>query len=102
MRKRNRPQTLSAERRLRWLVLLFLIGLAIPLYVLFNRVYSQLQQEALYQYRIRAENAVGLVDDDITRLISQEANRPFADYGFFRVEEQSLLQTKDLTRMALP
>lgn len=96
MIKRKRPQTTSAERRLRLMVWLFLISVAVPLYILFNRVYSQLQQEALYQYRLRAENAVGLVDDEITRLITQEANRPFADYGFFRVEEQKLLQTKDL------
>ncbi len=94
---RKRSQTTPAERRLRLLVLLFLIGLAIPLYILFNRVYSQLQQEALYEYRLRAENAVGLVDDDITRLMAQESNRPFADYGFFQIEAQQLLQTKDLT-----
>lgn len=96
MIKRKRSQTTTAERRLRLIVLLFLIGVSVPLYVLFNRVYSQLQQEALYRYRIRAENAVGLVDDEMSRLITQEANRPFADYGFFRVEEQKLLQTKDL------
>ena len=83
-------------RRLRWLTLLFLICVAIPLYVLFDRIYSQLRQEALYQYRLRAEHAMRLVDDDITRLMTREANRPFADYGFFRVQEQKLLQTKDL------
>ncbi len=94
----SRPlrQTAAAERRLRLMVLLFLVCVAVPLYVLFNRVDSQLRQEALYQYRLQAEHAVRLVDDDITRLMSREANRPFADYGFFRVEEQKLLQTKDL------
>ena len=91
-----RRQMVLSIRRLRWLMLLFLICVAIPLYVLFDRVYSQLQQEALHQYRLRAEHAVRLVDDDITRLMTREANRPFADYGFFRVEEQKLLQTKDL------
>ncbi len=94
--KRPPRQVSSSERRLKWMVLLFLICVAVPLYVLFDRVYSQLRQEALYQYRLRAEHAVGLVDDEITRLMTQEANRPFADYGFFRVEEQKLLQTKDL------
>jgi two-component system phosphate regulon sensor histidine kinase PhoR len=84
------------EQRLKWMVLFFLIGVAVPLYVLFDRVYSQLRQEALYQYRLQAEYAVGLVDDDITRLMTREAKRPFTDYGFFRVEEQRLLQTKDL------
>jgi signal transduction histidine kinase len=93
---RPRRQAALSERRLRWLTLLFLICVAAPLYVLFDRVYSQLQQEALYQYRLRAEHAVSLVDDDITRLMTHEANRPFADYGFFRVEEQKLLQTRDL------
>ncbi len=85
------------EQRLKRMVLLFLICVAIPLYLLFDRVYSQLRQEALYQYRLRAEHAVGLVDDELTRLITREANRPFADYGFFRVEEQKLLQTQGLT-----
>src|SRR5687768_8737014 len=89
---RPRRQIVLSERRLRWLVLLFLIGVAVPLYVLFDRVYSQLRREALYQYRLQAEHAVGLVDDDITRLMTREAKRPFADYGFFRVEEQRLLQ----------
>ena len=93
---RPRRQIVLSERRLRWLVLLFLIGVAVPLYILFDRVYSQLRQEALYQYRLQAEHAVGLVDDDITRLMTREAKRPFADYGFFRVEEQRLLQTKEL------
>jgi len=91
-----RRQIALSERRLRWLVLLFLIGVAVPLYVLFDRVHSQLRREALYQYRLQAEQAVGLVDDDITRLMTREAKRPFADYGFFRVEEQGLLQTKEL------
>jgi len=92
----SRRQAALSMRRLRWLTLLFLICVAMPLYVLFDRVYSQLRQEGLYQYRLRAEHAVGLVDEDITRLMTREANRPFADYGFFRVEEQKLLQTKDL------
>ncbi len=99
--KRLRRQVAPSERRLseqrlKWMVLLFLICVAVPLYVLFDRVYSQLRQEALYQYRSGAEHAVSLVDDDITRLMAREANRPFADYGFFRVEEQKLLQTKNL------
>ena len=93
---RPRRQIALSERRLRWLVLLFLIGVAVPLYVLFDRVYSQLRREALYQYRLQAEHAVGLVDDDIMGLMTREAKRPFADYGFFRVEEQRLLQTKEL------
>lgn len=94
--KRRHRETLSSERRLKWMVLLFLVCVAAPLYILFDRVYSQLRQEALYQYRLGAERAVSLVDDEITRLMTREANRPFADYGFFRVEEQTLLQTKNL------
>ena len=84
------------ERRLKLMVLLFLLGVAAPLYILFDRVYAQLRLEALHQYRLQAEHAVGLVDDEITRLLTQEAKRPFADYGFFRVEEQKLLQTKEV------
>ena len=85
------------EHRLKLVILLFLLGVAAPLYLLFDRVYAQLRLEALHQYRLQAEHAMGLVDDEMTRLLAQEARRPFADYGFFRIEEQKLLQTKDVT-----
>jgi signal transduction histidine kinase len=89
--------TASPQRSLKVIVLLFLIGVSVPLYVLFDRVYSQLRQETLYQYRLSAEQVVRHIDDAIDRLISHEENRPFAHYGFFRIEEQKLLHTKGLS-----
>ncbi|MEE8303142.1 MAG: HAMP domain-containing sensor histidine kinase, partial [Candidatus Tectomicrobia bacterium] len=87
---------MSPERRLQGLVLLCLVCVAVPLAVLFARVYAQLRQESLYQYRFSAEQVVQLINDKLAALMAREENRPFAHYGFFSVEEQKLLQTKGL------
>ncbi len=94
--KRHLRRHMPSRRQLQVLVLLVLLCVAVPLYMLFHRVYAQLRQEAWYQYRLSAEHVMRLVEDEMLSLISREENRPFADYGFFRVEEQKLLQIKGL------
>lgn len=96
MGSRKLRRRTSPEHRLRIIVALVLTCLAVPLYVLFDRIYAQLRQETLYEYRLSAEQVVHRIDDAIMRQISREENRPFAHYGFFSVEEQKLLQTKGL------
>jgi two-component system phosphate regulon sensor histidine kinase PhoR len=87
----------SPQRKLKFMLLLFLAGVAVPLYLLFGRVYTQLRQETLYQYRLSAEQVAQQIDATINRLMAQEAKRPFSHYGFFRLEEQNLLQTRGVT-----
>jgi two-component system phosphate regulon sensor histidine kinase PhoR len=96
VRRRYRPGV-PPLRTLRICVGLFVLGVALPLYLLFARVYTQLRQETLHQYRLDVEQVVHLIDDDIARLLAPEEKRPFGDYGFFRVEEHSLLNTRDLS-----
>ena len=54
-----------SKRQFQVLVLLFLLCVAAPLYMLFHRVYGQLGQEALYQYRLSAEHVMRLVEDEL-------------------------------------
>jgi two-component system phosphate regulon sensor histidine kinase PhoR len=84
-------------RTLRICMGFFLLGVSLPLYLLFARVYAQLRQETLHQYRLNVEQVVHLIDDDLARLLAPEEKRPFGDYGFFRVEEHTLLNTRDLS-----
>ncbi|MCZ6874797.1 MAG: HAMP domain-containing sensor histidine kinase [bacterium] len=91
----GKPRLLnSPQRSLKVVLLLFVLAVTLPLYVLFNRVYAQLQQETLYQYRLSAEQVTQQIDAEVNRLIAGEENRPFSHYGFFRIEEQKLLNTR--------
>jgi signal transduction histidine kinase len=86
----------AEERRLRVISTLFFFALTIPLGILIDKIYSQLENEALFQLRNESERVVDQVNRQITRALETEENRPFNDYSFFNVTEVPLWQQKRL------
>lgn len=75
--------------RLRLVLLLFFLALAIPTGVLVMHAYGQLKWEAFHQYRQLAENMSRSINQRLTRLLAVEEARSFADYQFLVVEGQA-------------
>ena len=82
------PKTLIKgldQRRLRNLLALLFLGLAIPAAVLVWQAYSQLKWEAFHQHRGAAEELTRRVDSDLFAMIRTADERTFADYAFLVV-----------------
>jgi hypothetical protein len=95
---RNRHGTAAvAKRRLRWMLALFFITLTLPLYLLTDKVYSQLEHEAYYRYRRQAEALVDSIEQRLQNVLEAEQQRPFAQYSFFNVLENPLLPSTGIT-----
>jgi len=71
--------------RLRNLLALFFLALAIPTGALIWQAYSQLKWEAFHQYRGLAENLTGRVDAQLIDMIDTADARSYADYTFLNV-----------------
>ena len=71
--------------RLKWLLAVFFLALAVPTGALIWQAYSQLKWEAFHQYRGLAEDLTGRVDADLIEMISSADARSFADYTFLNV-----------------
>lgn len=71
--------------RLRNLLALFFLALAVPTGALIWQAYSQLKWEAFHQYRGLAENLTGRVDAQLIDMISTADARSYADYTFLNV-----------------
>lgn len=82
-----------AKRRLRWLLLGFSIALVLPVYLLLEKVYTQLGNESYYALRSQAEILVERIEQQLLSQIDQEQRRPTAEYSFFNILENPLLQT---------
>jgi signal transduction histidine kinase len=72
----------SSKKRLRWLLGLFFVALAIPSAVLTWQAYSRLQWERFHQYQVRAEELRARIDRRMRELVAREEARGFAEYGF--------------------
>jgi signal transduction histidine kinase len=82
------PKTLIKgfdKGRLRNLLLLFFLALAIPTAILIGQAYSQLKWEAFHQYRGLAEELTTRIDARLINLISDADSRAFTDYSFLVV-----------------
>ena len=82
------PRTLIKgfdKRRLRILLLLFFLGLAVPTAVLIGQAYTQLKWEAFHQYRGLAEELTVRIDDRLTAMVNAADERSFTDYAFLVV-----------------
>ena len=82
------PKTLIKgfdKGRLRNLLLLFFLALAIPTAILIGQAYSQLKWEAFHQYRGLAEELTTRVDTRLINLISTADSRAYTDYSFLVV-----------------
>jgi signal transduction histidine kinase len=73
------------RKRLRRLLALFFLALAVPTGILVYQAYSQLKWEAFHQYRLLAEELAARIDSRIVQLIDVEEARSFADYAFLNV-----------------
>lgn len=70
------------KRRLRAVLTLFFLALAVPTAILIYRSYDQLKWEAFHQHRVMAEELAGRIDARAIELIAAEEARSFADYSF--------------------
>ena len=69
-------------RRLKLLLGIFFLALAVPTAVLIWQAYGQLKWEAYYQHRGMAEELTRRIDDSLRESIIEAENRSFADYVF--------------------
>ena len=69
-------------KRLRRVLGLFLLALAIPAGALIHQAYSQLKWAAFRQHQLLAEELATRIDGRFAELIRYEELRPFADYSF--------------------
>lgn len=74
-----------SRRRLRVIMVLFFLALAVPTLVLVLQAYSQLKWEAFYQHRVMAEELVQRIDRRVAELIETESARTFTDYTFLNI-----------------
>ncbi|MFN8391040.1 MAG: HAMP domain-containing sensor histidine kinase [Bdellovibrionota bacterium] len=86
-----------AKSQLRLLLLLFFGGISLPLAFLLSRVYRQLENETLYQYRLSAEDLVERVNTRLQQTLDSEEARSFDEYNFYNVSNVPLQQAKALT-----
>jgi two-component system phosphate regulon sensor histidine kinase PhoR len=96
--KRRRPyrSSESAKKRLFWTLALFLGALSLPVYLLIARVYAQLENEMYFNARNGAEQWVDSIDRILQAGMQKEQDRPIAEYRFFNVLENPLLQAAGL------
>ena len=72
--------------RLRKLMWLFFIAMALPTMFLVYKSYDQLKWEAFYQHRQLAEELAGRIDKKFLEFVEREESRSFSDYSFVVVE----------------
>ncbi len=73
------------QRRLRALLTLLFVALAIPTTAVIWQAYDQLKWEAWYQYRNQAEELTGRVDLAISQRVTTAEARSFSDFSFLNV-----------------
>jgi signal transduction histidine kinase len=83
----------SAKRRLLTWMLVFFFAISVPVYFLLHKVYSQLENETWYQQRSQAELLVQRIERQLQAKLLTEQQRPIAEYSFFNVLDNSLLQS---------
>jgi signal transduction histidine kinase len=74
-----------SRTRLRNLLLVFFVLLAVPTGVLIFQAYGQLKWEAFHQYRGDAEELTGRIDTQLNSMVSTADAYAFADYSFLVV-----------------
>lgn len=95
-RRYNQASSVSAKRRLLTSLLLFLAALSVPVYLLIDRVYAQLENERFFNASREAERLVDRIDQALQTALQKEQERPIAEYRFFNVLESRLLNTAGL------
>ncbi|NOQ65527.1 MAG: hypothetical protein GQ582_13530, partial [Methyloprofundus sp.] len=91
----DRPK--NAKKRLFFWLLLFCLGISVPIYFLLTKVYSQLQDETWYRQRNQAELLVQRIERNLLNKLQPEQERAIAQYSFFNLLENQLLQSTALS-----
>lgn len=91
--KSSRYNPDTAKKRLFYWLLIFFIGISLPVYFLLHKVYSQLQDETWYRQRNQAELLVQRIERQLLEKLQPEQDRPIAEYNFFNILENQLLQS---------
>ncbi len=94
------PRGGSSTQRLRRLLALFFVALAIPSAVLTWHAYGRLQWQSFHQYQRLAGELLGRVDRRLRELVAREEARAFTDYRFLVVEgapESNFVQRSPLS-----
>ena len=73
------------KNRLRLILVLFFLALAIPTAILIKQAYSQLKWEAFHHYRLQAEELAARIDQNYKGIIEAESARAFTDYSFLNI-----------------
>ncbi len=94
--KIRQPSPNKAKKRLFFGLLLFFIIISLPIYFLLNTLYAQLENEAWRQQRSQAEQLVDQLETELVKTIQPEQARPIAEYRFFNVLENRLLQSTSI------
>ncbi|MDH5353042.1 MAG: HAMP domain-containing histidine kinase [Gammaproteobacteria bacterium] len=87
--------------RLKALLLVFFIALALPTSILVYQAYGQLKWETFHQHQLLARELSLRIDARFEELIEREENRPFSDYQFLNVsagQESAFLQRSPLSQ----
>jgi len=82
------PKTLIKgidQGRLRNLLLLFFLALAVPTAVLIGQAFSQLKWASMHQYRVLAEELTDRIDARLIEMVNSADDRSFTDYTFLVV-----------------
>lgn len=78
-------ERVNDERRLKWLLLLLFIALAIPTGAVLLQAYGQLKWESFHQHRSQAEAVTAQINGDIAETLMTAETRSFAEYSFLNV-----------------
>lgn len=85
------------EQRLRNLLGVLFVALAIPTAAVIWLAYGQLKWEAFYQYRAQAEAFTNRIDNEISERIAIAEDRSFADFAFLNLTQSGkILQRSPL------
>jgi signal transduction histidine kinase len=96
---RVRLDTRTERNRLRWLLGVFFLALAVPAILLVQQAFKQLELDAFRRYQLLAEEFSERIDQSIAEAVRSEDARRFTDYGFLVVAgdpEANFLQQSPL------
>ncbi len=82
------------RRRLRNVLALLFLGLAVPTGVLVGQAFSQLKWESFYQYRAQAEALTRRIDAEIAAEIGTVESRGYADFAFLNSSPTAKIQQR--------
>ena len=76
---------MSSLKRLRVVLGLFFVALALPTAALIHQAYQRLQWESFHQHQSRAEEFAARIDQGLRDLIASEDAQPFTAYSYFNL-----------------